>query len=539
MDRMWYKNAVIYELYVRGFQDSNGDGRGDIPGLIGRLDYLVRLGINCIWLLPIYPSPGRDDGYDISDYRGIHPDYGTMADFQRLVDEAHKRDIRIICDLVLNHTSDQHLWFTESKKGPGNPFFNYYVWSETPDKYKDARIIFKDTETSNWAYCKENGLYYWHRFFSSQPDLNYDNPLVRKEMLDVMRFWLNLGLDGFRVDAVPYLFEREGTNCENLPETHAYIREIRKMIDTEYPGRILLAEANQWPEDLLPYFGNGDEFHMAFNFPLMPRMFMALKKGSREPLEEILRRLPEIPADCQWAMFLRNHDELTLEMVTDADRDYMFSEYAKDPAMKLNMGIRRRLAPLLDKNRRKMELLNVILFSLPGTPVLYYGDEIEMGDNVFLGDRNGVRTPMHWNQNLNAGFSTCSPSRLYAPIISDPEYNYNANNTDVQNSNPDSFLNWMRNLIALRRGLPDIAMGSLEILETDNKAVFAFVNRHEGFLLFGAFNLSGNIQYARINMENYSHRTPLELFGGTEFPDTERVYGLSFSRYGYYIFRLV
>ncbi|RYZ35821.1 MAG: maltose alpha-D-glucosyltransferase [Myxococcaceae bacterium] len=419
LDPLWYKKALIYELHIRAFHDSNGDGHGDIPGLIEKLPYLQDLGVDCLWLLPHYPSPLRDDGYDIADYYGIHPDYGTLADFQRLVEEAHKRGLRILTELVVNHTSDQHPWFQEARRDPKSPKRSWYVWSDTDEQYKGTRIIFTDTERSNWTWDPVAKQYFWHRFFSHQPDLNYDNPEVQEAMLDVMRFWLNMGVDGFRCDAVPYLFEREGTNCENLPETHAFLKRLRKTIDSEYQGKVLLAEANQWPADVRKYFGEGDEFHMGFHFPVMPRLFMAVRREDRTPIVEIMQQTPEIPDNCQWAIFLRNHDELTLEMVTDEDRDYMYREYATDPRMRINLGIRRRLAPLMDNGRRRIELMHSLLFTLPGTPVLYYGDEIGMGDNIYLGDRNGVRTPMQWTWQGQTVMVICNLSRFAQPAVLD------------------------------------------------------------------------------------------------------------------------
>ncbi|MBN1534089.1 MAG: maltose alpha-D-glucosyltransferase [Spirochaetes bacterium] len=535
----WYKTAVIYELYVRGFQDSNRDGRGDFRGLISRLDYLVSLGINCIWLMPIYPTPGKDDGYDIMDYYGVNSEYGTLEDFRSLIHEAHSRGLRIIGELVLNHTSDQHRWFQEAKKGPDSPYFDYYVWSDNPEKYSAATIIFSDLETSNWSYCKENGYYYWHRFFHHQPDLNYDNPQVRQEMIRVVRFWMDLGLDGFRVDAVPYLYEREGTNCENLPETHAFIKEIRAVLDSDYPGAILLAEANQWPEDLVKYFGDGDEFHMAFNFPLMPRLFMSLQLEHHGPIIDIMKRLPTIPESCQWAMFLRNHDEMTLEMVTDEERDYMFNAYAEDRQMRLNRGIRRRLAPLLGNDRRKIELLHAILLTLPGTPVLYYGDEIGMGDNIYLGDRNGVRTPMHWNDNKNAGFSEAQPSRLYAPVITDPVYNFHSVNVEEDRNNRNSLFSWLRNLICIRRNFPIFGAGTIEFLYPDNKRVLVYLIRHEEMRMLCVFNLSPSAQPVEIDLSFLGNCIPIEIVGGTIFPAIgELPYLLTPNGYGYYIFHL-
>ncbi|MGE5176181.1 MAG: maltose alpha-D-glucosyltransferase, partial [Hyphomicrobiales bacterium] len=467
-DELWYKDAIFYELHVKAYADQNGDGIGDFAGLIGKLDHLVELGVTCVWLLPMYPSPFRDDGYDISDYCDIHPNYGTIEDFRRFLDAAHARGLRVITELVVNHTSDQHPWFQEARQGPDSPRRDWYVWSDTDDRYKDARIIFLDTELSNWAWDPVSKAYYWHRFFSHQPDLNYDNPAVREEMWKVMRFWLDIGVDGFRVDAVPYLIEREGTSCENLPETHDVLRFLRARMDEHYPGRMLLAEANMWPQDVRPYFGDGDEFHMAFHFPIMPRMFMALRLEDRKPLIEIIERTPAIPDGCQWATFLRNHDELTLEMVTDIERDYMYEEYARDPVARINLGIRRRLAPLLDGDRRRIELMNGLLMSLPGSPVLYYGDEIGMGDNVYLGDRNGVRTPMQWTGGWNSGFSSADPERLYQPLISNPVYGYQAVNVESQRRQENSLLSWTKRLIQVRRSSRVFGRGSIEFLRPAN-----------------------------------------------------------------------
>ncbi|HOW81936.1 MAG TPA: maltose alpha-D-glucosyltransferase [Spirochaetota bacterium] len=538
--QFWYKHAVIYELYVRGFKDSNRDGRGDLRGLISRLDYLVDLGIDCIWLMPVYPSPGKDDGYDIMDYCGINPEYGAIDDFRALLEEAHKRGLKIIGELVLNHTSDQHEWFQSARSGgPASPYFDYYVWSETPDKYREAAIIFSDTETSNWTYCKETGMYYWHRFFYHQPDLNYDNPKVRDEMIRVIRFWLDMGLDGFRVDAVPYLFEREGTNCENLAETHEFIKKIRALIEAEYPGSILLAEANQWPEDLVKYFGDGDQFHMAFNFPLMPRLFMSLKQEHHGPIVDIMKRLPKIPHSCQWAMFLRNHDEMTLEMVTDEERDYMFHAYAEDRQMRINKGIRRRLAPLLGNDRKKIELLYAILLTLPGTPVIYYGDEIGMGDNIYLGDRNGVRTPMHWNDNKNAGFSDAQPSRLYAPVITDPVYNFNSINVEEDIINANSLFNWLKNIIHVRKNFPIFGNGTIDFLYPENKKILAYLIDYENMKMLCVFNLAHSAQPVEIDLQFLKGRVPIDIIGGTVFPPIgELPYFLTPNGYGYYIFHL-
>ncbi len=518
MSDLWFKNAVIYELSIKGFKDSNSDGKGDIRGLISRLDYLHDLGVNCIWLLPMYSSPGVDDGYDISDYYSINPDYGTVDDFRELISGAHSRGIRVIGELVLNHTSDQHPWFIEAKKGRESRYHDYYVWSDTYRKYSDARIIFSDTERSNWTWCDDCNEYYWHRFFRSQPDLNFDNAEVREEMKKIFRYWFDMGVDGFRVDAVPYLFEREGTDCENLPETHDFIKELRKIIDEEYPGRILLAEANQWPDDLVKYFGNGDEFHMAFNFPLMPRMFMAFRKENREPVANIINELPEIPSGCQWAIFLRNHDELTLEMCTDEERDYMYSVYAEDRRMQLNKGIRRRLNPLLRNDRRKVELAYALLFTLPGTPVIYYGDEIGMGDNIYLGDRNGVRTPMQWSEDRNAGFSDCKPSMLYSPVITDPEYNYNAINVESQINSQSSLLDFIRRFIHKRREHPVFGNGDIKFVRVNNDKILVFARSFEEQKALCIFNLSSKSEAARLELYDYAGYKPVELLGGSVFP---------------------
>ncbi|GAB3906580.1 maltose alpha-D-glucosyltransferase [Microbispora bryophytorum subsp. camponoti] len=478
-DKYWYKRAVFYEVLIRGFADSNGDGTGDIRGLIGKLDYLQWLGIDCLWLLPLYESPLKDGGYDISDYMKILPDFGDLGDFIRLVDEAHKRGIRVIADLVMNHTSDQHPWFQASRHDPEGPYGDFYVWSDTDEQYKDARIIFIDTEASNWTYDPVRGQYYWHRFFHHQPDLNFENPAVQDAMMEVIRFWLDLGIDGFRLDAIPYLFEQEDTNCENLPATHAYLQRVRADVDRIYPDRVLLAEANQWPADVVEYFGDpvtgGDECHMAFHFPLMPRIFMAVRRESRYPISEILAQTPKIPENCQWGIFLRNHDELTLEMVTDEERDYMYSEYAKDPRMRANVGIRRRLATLLDNDRNQIELFTALLLSLPGSPVMYYGDEIGMGDNIWLGDRDGVRTPMQWTPDRNAGFSSCDPGRLYLPVIMDPIYGYQAINVEAQQKSSSSLLHFTKRMIEIRKRHPVFGLGEFTELNSSNPSVLAFV----------------------------------------------------------------
>ncbi|MBZ4329543.1 maltose alpha-D-glucosyltransferase [Corallococcus interemptor] len=539
LDPLWYKKALIYELHIRAFHDSNGDGHGDIPGLIEKLPYLQELGVDCLWLLPHYPSPLRDDGYDIADYYGIHPDYGTLADFQRLVEEAHKRGLRILIELVVNHTSDQHPWFQEARRDPKSPKRNWYVWSDTDESYKGARIIFTDTERSNWTWDPVAKQYFWHRFFSHQPDLNYDNPEVQEAMLDVMRFWLNMGVDGFRCDAVPYLFEREGTNCENLPETHAFLKRLRKTIDSEYQGKVLLAEANQWPADVRVYFGEGDEFHMGFHFPVMPRLFMAVRREDRTPIVEIMQQTPDIPDNCQWAIFLRNHDELTLEMVTDEDRDYMYREYATDPRMRINLGIRRRLAPLMDNGRRRIELMHSLLFTLPGTPVLYYGDEIGMGDNIYLGDRNGVRTPMQWTGDRNAGFSRADYARLFAPVIADPVYGYQSINVEAQERQKSSLLQWVKRMIGIRQRYPVFAMGSLRFLTTENRKVLAFVREWEGQTVLVVCNLSRFAQPGVVDLREFEGSIPVELIGETPFPRiSDLPYQLSMGPYMFLWFRL-
>ncbi|MFZ5471878.1 MAG: maltose alpha-D-glucosyltransferase [Myxococcota bacterium] len=538
-DPLWFKKAIIYELHVRAFYDSNGDGIGDLRGLIEKLPYLESLGVDCLWLLPMYPSPLRDDGYDIADYYSIHPDYGTLEDFKRLVDEAHRRGLRILTELVVNHTSDQHPWFIEARSDPSSPKRAYYVWSDTDDRYRGARVIFTDTEKSNWTWDPVAKQYFWHRFFSHQPDLNYDNPAVQEEMFNVLRFWLSLGVDGFRVDAVPYLFEREGTNCENLPETHAYLKRIRALMDAEFPGRVLLAEANQWPSDVRVYFGEGDEFHMGFHFPVMPRLFMGLRREERRPIVEIMQQTPEIPPNCQWAIFLRNHDELTLEMVTDEDRDYMYREYAKDRRMRLNLGIRRRLAPLMDNGRRRIELMHSLLFSLPGTPVMYYGDELGMGDNVYLGDRNGVRTPMQWTSDRNAGFSRADAAALYAPVIVDPVYGFQAINVEAQERTSTSLLAWVKQIIAVRKAHPVFGLGDLRFHSADNRRVLVFTRTYEGTTVLVVGNLSANAQPAEIDLSEWTGRVPVELMGETPFPPIgERPYQLSLGPYMFLWFRL-
>ena len=518
-DPLWYKDAIIYELHVRTFADSDGDGVGDFKGLTGKLDYLQDLGVTALWLLPFCPSPLRDDGYDIADLAGVHPMYGTLPDFKIFLREAHRRGLRVITELVINHTSDQHLWFQRARRSKtGSRWRNFYVWSDTPDPYKETRIIFKDFEPSNWSWDAIAKAYYWHRFYSHQPDLNYDNPAVRRAIFRAMDFWLNLGVDGLRLDAVPYLYEREGTNCENLPETHAFLKELRRHVDEKFRDRMLLAEANQWPEDAAAYFGDGDECHMAFHFPVMPRMFIAIRMEDRSPIIDMLEQTPVIPETCQWSLFLRNHDELTLEMVTDEERDYMYRVYAHDPQMRINLGIRRRLAPLLGNQRRKIELMKSLLFSLPGTPVLYYGDEIGMGDNIYLGDRNGVRTPMQWSGDRNAGFSHANPQRLYLPIILDPEYHYEAINVEAQQNNPSSLLWWTRRLVALRKRFKAFGQGSLEFLHPENRKVLAFIRRYGEECILVIANLSRFVQCAELDLSPLKGMVPIELFGGTRFP---------------------
>ncbi len=515
----WYKDAVIYELHVRAFADSNGDGRGDFPGLTQHLDYLHQLGVTALWLLPFYPSPLKDDGYDIADYTAIHPDYGTLSDFRRFVDEAHRRDMRVITELVLNHTSDQHPWFQRARTAPaGSSYRDFYVWSDTPDRYQQARIIFQDFEQSNWAWDPVAKAYFWHRFYSHQPDLNFRNPAVRRAVLRTVDFWLRLGVDGLRLDAVPYLYEREGTDCENLPETHDFLRELRRHVDDRFAGRMLLAEANQWPEDASAYFGKGDECHMAFHFPLMPRLFMGLRMEDRFPIIDILQQTPETPAGTQWALFLRNHDELTLEMVTDEERDYMYRSYARDPVMRINLGIRRRLAPLLQFHRQKSELMHGLLMSMPGTPVLYYGDEIGMGDNVYLGDRNSVRTPMQWNADRNAGFSSANPQRLFLPVNIDPQCHFESVNVAAQLDNPDSLLRWLRRLIALRKRHPVFGRGRMDFVASDNPRVLAFVRHDEDERVLVVANLSRFAEYVELDLSSHRGVVPRELFGQRAFP---------------------
>ena len=537
-DSLWYKDAIIYQLYVRAFQDGNGDGVGDFQGLMQKLDYLQELRVNTLWLLPFFPSPLRDDGYDISDYTSVHPSYGSLDDFRAFLAAAHERGIRVVIELVLNHTSDQHPWFQEARN-PESPRRDWYVWSDTDERYKGVRIIFLDTEKSNWAWDPASKSYYWHRFFSHQPDLNYDNPAVREAMWNVMKFWLEIGVDGFRLDAVPYLVEREGTSCENLPETHGILRDLRTRLDQEFPDRMLLAEANQWPSDVRQYFGNGDEFHMAFHFPLMPRMFMAVKLEDRKPIIEILQQTPEIPSASQWCIFLRNHDELTLEMVTGLEREYMYDEYARDKSMRLNLGIRRRLAPLMEGDRRRIELLNGLLMSLPGTPVVYYGDEIGMGENLYLGDRNGVRTPMQWDGRWNAGFSTADPERLYSPLISNPLYGYQSVNVESQKRSEYSLLSWMTKLIETRRASQIFSRGSIEFLHPANHRVLAYLRELSGEQVLVVNNLSRTAQPVELDLRRHKGRLPIEMFGKTLFPKIgELPYLLTLGPHQFYWFRL-
>lgn len=539
-DPLWYKDAIIYEVRTRSFFDSNDDGIGDLRGLTSKLDYLADLGITALWILPHYPSPGRDDGYDIADYTDIHPDIGTIEDFDRLVDQAHRRGIRIITELVMNHTSDQHPWFQRARRAPaGSPERDFYVWSDTPERYTDARIIFRDFEPSNWTFDHLSKAYYWHRFFAHQPDLNFENPAVHQAMLGVVDFWMARGVDGLRLDAVPYLYESEGTNCENLPATHAFLKKLRAHVDAKFPGRMLLAEANQWPEDAAAYFGDGDECHMNFHFPIMPRLFMSIHMEDRFPIIDILKQTPELHPTCQWAMFLRNHDELTLEMVTDEERDYMYRVYAHEMQMRINLGIRRRLAPLTGNDRRRMELLNGLLFSMPGTPVLYYGDEIGMGDNVYLGDRNGVRTPMQWSADRNAGFSRANPQKMILPIIIDPEYHYEALNVEAQQSNSNSLLWWTKRLVALRKRFQAFGRGSVEFLHPSNPRVLAFVRRFENEAILVVANLSRHVQYVELELPAMKGMVPVELMGRTKFPTIgDAPYLLTLGGHDFYWFSL-
>ena len=539
-DPLWYKDAIIYEVHVRAFFDSNDDGIGDFPGLTRKLDYIQDLGVNTIWLLPFYPSPGKDDGYDIADYRNVHPQYGTRADFRQFVREAHRRGIRVITELVINHTSDQHPWFQAARRAPpGSPKRNYYVWSDDPNRYSGARIIFTDTEVSNWAWDPIAKAYYWHRFFSHQPDLNFDNPAVIRAVIRIMQFWLDQGVDGLRLDAIPYLVEREGTNCENLRETHEVIREIRRVIDEHYADRMLLAEANQWPEDVRDYFGEGDECHMAYHFPLMPRMYMAIAQEDRHPIVEILQQTPDIPDNCQWAIFLRNHDELTLEMVTSRERDYMYQMYAADPRARLNLGIRRRLAPLMENDIDRIKLMNSLLLSMPGSPIIYYGDEIGMGDNIYLGDRNGVRTPMQWSPDRNAGFSRADPQQLYLPPIMDPIYGFQAVNVEAQTRDRSSLLNWMKRMLQVRKSTQAFGRGTLRLIRPGNRKVLAYVREYGDDRILCVVNLARTAQPVELDLSEFKGSVPIEMLGRTTFPPIgELPYLLTLSGYGFYWFRL-
>jgi maltose alpha-D-glucosyltransferase/alpha-amylase len=518
-DPLWYKDAIVYQLHIKSYRDSNADGFGDFRGLIEKLDYIKQLGANTIWLLPFYPSPLKDDGYDIAAYEEINPTYGTIDDFRAFLDAAHTRGIRVITELVINHTSDQHPWFQRARQAPkGSPERAWYVWSDDPNRYSDARVIFTDTERSNWSWDPEAQQFYWHRFFSHQPDLNFDNPEVLEAVKNVMRFWLRMGVDGLRLDAIPYLVEREGTNCENLPETHAVLRSLRATLDEEFPGRIFLAEANQWPSDVRAYFGESNECHMAFHFPVMPRMYMALRKEDRTPVVDIMRQTPDIPPDCQWAVFLRNHDELTLEMVTDEERDYMYREYARDPRMRINVGIRRRLSPLMEGGRRQVELMNALLMSMPGTPIIYYGDEIGMGDNIYLGDRNGVRTPMQWSADRNAGFSDADTAALYSPLIVDPPYGYHTVNVAAQERIPTSLLRWMRRLIAVRQEYKAFGRGTWQALDAANRRVLVFLRRYRDETILCVNNLSRFAQFVELDLAEFNGMFPLELWSKLCFP---------------------
>src|SRR5262245_44986907 len=537
---LWYKDALIYELHVRAFHDSVGDGMGDFRGLTQKLDYLQDLGVTAIWLLPFYPSPLKDDGYDIADYTNIHPDYGTLDDFKEFLDAAHRRGIRVITELVINHTSDQHPWFQRARRAkPGSTERNFYVWSDTADKYKGVRIIFQDFETSNWTWDDVGDAYYWHRFYRHQPDLNYDNPDVWKAIFPVVEFWMDLGVDGMRLDAVPSCYEREGTTCKNLPETHVFLKALRAHVDKKYANRMFLAEANQWPEDAVAYFGEGDECQMNFHFPLMPRLFMAIHVEDYFPILDIMEQTPPIPQTCKWALFLRNNDELTLERVTDEERDYMYRAYALDPRARINLGIRRRLAPLLANNRRRIELMKGLLFSLPGTPIIYYGDEIGMGDNIYLGDRNGVRTPMQWSGDRNAGFSRANPQKLYLPVNIDPEYHYEAVNVETQQNNTSSLLWFTKRLIALRKQYKAFSRGSINFLHPDNHKILAFLRKYQEETILVVANLSRFVQYVELNLGEFEHFTPVELFGRTSFPPIGSLpYLLTMGPHSFYWFAL-
>ena len=538
-DELWFKDAVFYEVPIRSFFDSNNDGKGDFRGLAQKLDYIRDLGVDCIWILPMYPSPNMDDGYDIADFFGVHPDYGSVGDFINFIDAAHARGLKVVADLVLNHTSDQHSWFQEARNDPKSPKRDYYVWTDDPTKYGGARIIFIDTEVSNWTFDPIANQYFWHRFFYHQPDLNYDNESLHEEMLDVARFWLRFGLDGFRCDAVPYLYEREGTNCENLPETHQFLHKLRKMVDTEFPGKILLAEANQWPEDVVEYFGSAEvpEFQMGFHFPVMPRLYMAMSREDRAPIVDILRRTPEIRPDCQWGTFLRNHDELTLEMVTLDEREYMWNVYAPNPRMKSNLGIRRRLAPLMSNSRNAIELINAMMLSLPGSPCIYYGDEIGMGDNIWLRDRNGVRTPMQWSADKNAGFSLAN--ELWAPIINDPVYGYEHVNVSDQEQIPSSLLNWTRRILEIRREHKAFGRGTIDFILPENHSILVYIRKWENDTMLCVVNLSDKVESVAIDLSSLAGSRLTEAFGGTVFPPvTEAPYPIVIGPLGYYWFEV-
>ncbi|MHB1286798.1 MAG: maltose alpha-D-glucosyltransferase [Leptospirales bacterium] len=538
-DPLWYKDVIIYEIPVKSFFDSNRDGIGDLPGLIEKLDYLVDLGVTALWLLPFTDSPLRDDGYDIRDYYNVYPHYGTLNDFQRFLDEAHLRGLRVITELVLNHTSNTHPWFVSARSSRTSPYRDYYVWSDTTDKYQDTRVIFSDSEKSNWTWEPKTRQYYWHRFFHHQPDLNFDNPKVQEELLNVVKFWYSLGVDGLRCDAVPYLFEREGTNCENLPETHAFMKRLRKEIDLQFPGRMLLAEANQWPQEVLEYFGKEDEFHMAYHFPLMPRLFIAIAQGNRKPIVDILEQTPRIPDSCQWAIFLRNHDELTLEMVTDQERDYLWSYYAKDSRMRLNIGIRRRLSPLMQNDRRKIDLMQSLLLTLPGTPILYYGDEIGMGDNIHLGDRNGVRTPMQWSSDKNGGFSRADPSSLYIPPIQNPVYGYQVVNVESQIRYPTSPLSVLRQMFQVRQSTQIFGRGTLTVIHSRNQKVFAYFREYGGEVALILNNLSDATESVYVDLSRFNGYVPVEMFSQTQFPVIRKArFHFTLSPYGYFWFHL-
>ena len=540
-DPLWYKDAIVYQLHIKAYRDSNADGFGDFRGLIEKLDYVQRLGANTIWVLPFFPSPLKDDGYDIASYEEINPTYGTVEHFRAFLEAAHARNIRVIIELVINHTSDQHPWFQRARAAPkGSPERNWYVWSDDPNKYDGTRVIFTDTEKSNWSWDPQAQQFYWHRFFSHQPDLNFDNPEVLEAVINVMRFWLRMGVDGLRLDAIPYLIEREGTNCENLPETHLVLKKLRAALDAEFPGRIFLAEANQWPSDVRPYFGDGDECHMAFHFPVMPRMYMALRKEDRTPIIDIMRQTPEIPSDCQWAIFLRNHDELTLEMVTNEERDYMYREYARDPRMRINVGIRRRLSPLMESGRRQIELMNALLMSMPGTPIIYYGDEIGMGDNIYLGDRNGVRTPMQWSSDRNAGFSEADTAALYSPLIVDPPYGYHTVNVAAQERVPTSLLRWMRRLIAVRQEFKAFGRGTWEPLDAANRRVLVFLRRYRDETILCVNNLSRFAQFVELDLREFNGLVPLELWSKNCFPRVgDLPYLLTLGPHNFLWFRLL